>query len=127
MKKCDISQPIKYNKEEALKELQFIFENELSEESKLLVRAKKIEREFTKNLIQLRKEKGLTQKDIAEKTGLTQQAVSKLEQCNRKPTLPNLIRYLLGLDIDINELFRIDWKNYLRWLNPNKDLLENEY
>lgn len=100
------SQPMKYSTADALNELQFIFDNELDEESKLLVRAKRIEREFTKTLIDIRKAKGLTQNDVAIKTGLTQQAVSMIEQCDRKPTLLNLIRYLLGLDIDLNKLFR---------------------
>lgn len=101
-----MSQQIKYDQEAMLKELQDIFDNEFSQESKLLIEAKRIEREFTKNLIALRKEKGLTQTDIAKKTGLTQQAVSKLEKCSKKPTLPSLIIYLLGLDINLNELLR---------------------
>lgn len=102
----DLESILANERENLLKELDDILNNELNEKGRLLVRAKRIEREFAQTLIEIRKDKGLTQSDIAKKTGLTQQAVSKLEQCNRMPTLPNLIRYLLGLDIDLNEVFR---------------------
>ena len=36
---------------------------------------------------------------------IIQQVISSFEKCDRKPTLPNLIKYLLGLGIDINKLF----------------------
>lgn len=89
----------------SLDETQNIIQNELTEEEKLLFKVRSIEREFAQHLIKLRKENGLTQADMAKRTGLTQQAISTLEKCDRKPTLPNLIRYLLGLDIDINKIF----------------------
>lgn len=72
-------------------ELENIIEN-LSEEEKFLLKVKTIEREFIMGLIKLRKEKGLTQ------------AVSTLENNERNPTLYNLVRYLLGIGIDINNL-----------------------
>lgn len=72
-------------------------------ESKLF-EAKQIEREFIMGLVRLRKEQKLTQKELAKRTGLTQQVISNVEKMDRKPTLPNLIRYLLGLGININDL-----------------------
>uniref|UniRef100_UPI0032DB301F helix-turn-helix domain-containing protein n=1 Tax=Clostridium perfringens TaxID=1502 RepID=UPI0032DB301F len=63
------------------------------------------EMRFIKNLVLERKKRGLSQRDLAYKSGLTQQAISSLEKCDRKPTLTNLIKYLLGLGIDINILF----------------------
>ena len=77
----------------------------LSNEEKILLEAKEIEREFIIKLISVRKEKGITQKELAKKTGLTQQVISTIEQCGRRPTLTNLIRYLMGLDLDINKIF----------------------
>ena len=77
----------------------------LSNEEKILLEAKEIEREFIIKLINVRKEKGITQKELAKKTGLTQQVISTIEQCGRRPTLTNLIRYLIGLDLDINKIF----------------------
>ena len=79
----------------------------LSNEEKILLEAKEIEREFIIKLINVRKEKGITQKELAKKTGLTQQVISKIEQCRRRPTLTNLIRYLIGLDLDINKIFNL--------------------
>ncbi len=38
------------------------------------------EMEFKKKLIELRKSEAMTQKQVAEKSGLTQQAVSRLEK-----------------------------------------------
>ena len=76
----------------------------LSNEEKILLEAKEIEREFIIKLINVRKEKGITQKELAKKTGLTQQVISTIEQCGRRPTLTNLIRYLIGLDLDINKI-----------------------
>ena len=77
----------------------------LSNEEKILLEAKEIEREFIIKLINVRKEKGITQKELAKKTGLTLQVISTIEQCGRRPTLTNLIRYLIGLDLDINKIF----------------------
>ena len=79
----------------------------LSNEEKILLEAKEIEKEFIIKLINVRKEKGITQKELAKKTGLTQQVISTIEQCGRRPTLTNLIRYLIGLDLDINKIFNL--------------------
>ena len=79
----------------------------LSNEEKILLEAKEIEREFIIKLINVRKEKGITQKELAKKTGLTQQVISTIEQCGRRPTLTDLIRYLIGLDLDINKIFNL--------------------
>ncbi|WP_288481141.1 helix-turn-helix domain-containing protein [uncultured Clostridium sp.] len=79
----------------------------LSKEEQVLLEAKEIEREFIIKLISVRKDKGLTQKELAKKTGLTQQVISTIEQCGRRPTLTNLIRYLIGLDLDINKIFNL--------------------
>lgn len=109
MKKVDNENKYDFNNSGACtkgnaNELQNIMGN-LNEEERLILKIKTTELEFAKNLIRLRKEKGFTQADMAKRTGLTQQAISTLEKCDRKPTLPNLIRYLLGLDIDINKIF----------------------
>ena len=79
----------------------------LSNEEKILLEAKEIEREFIIKLISVRRDKGITQKELAKKTGLTQQVISTIEQCGRRPTLTNLIRYLMGLDLDINKIFNL--------------------
>lgn len=69
--------------------------------------AKQVERRFILGLIELRKKSGITQVELARKTGLTQQVISNIEKMDRRPTLTNLIKYLLGLGIDINDLISI--------------------
>ena len=69
--------------------------------------AKQVERRFILGLIELRKKSGITQVELARKTGLTQQVISNIEKMDRRPTLTNLIKYLLGLGIDINYLIYI--------------------
>ena len=86
-----------------IKELEEDINNFDEYESKLF-EAKQIEREFIMGLIRLRKEQKITQKELAKRTGLTQQVIPNVEKMDRKPTLPNLIRYLLGLGININDL-----------------------
>jgi DNA-binding XRE family transcriptional regulator len=67
----------------------------------------KVEREYDliKSIVRLRKEMNITQKDISEKTGLTQQMVSRIEKYNNSPRLNNFIEYInaIGLDIDLKE------------------------
>lgn len=75
-------------------------------EEEKLFKQKEVEYTFIENLVKARKERGLTQKELAERTGLNQQVISSFEKYDRKPTLPNIIKYLLGLGIDINDIFK---------------------
>lgn len=63
------------------------------------------EYELIKQVAEIRKEIGLTQKDIEEETGMTQQVVSRMEKLGHSPTLRNFIKYIdaLGLDIKITK------------------------
>lgn len=80
---------------------------ELDFKGKMEFQAKESERRFITGLVKIRKNAGITQSELANSTGLTQQVVSSIEKMDRKPTLTNLIRYLLGLGIDINDLISI--------------------
>jgi transcriptional regulator with XRE-family HTH domain len=53
-----------------------------------------------------RKSKKISQQELANKTGLTRQMVSKVETYTSTPTLTTLIKYLKGLEIDFNELLK---------------------
>lgn len=55
-------------------------------------------------LKKIRKEKNLTQKDIAQKTGLTQQMVSKIESYNGNPSMESFVRYCNGIGISLLEV-----------------------
>ena len=61
---------------------------------------------FIQSLVRLRNEKGLTQKEVAEKSGLTQQMVSRIEIIDYSPTLKNLLKYInaIGAIIEIKRL-----------------------
>ena len=52
-------------------------------------------------LIKLRKEKGVTQIELAEKTGNKQQVISRIENRENSPTLKTLCGILDALDYDI--------------------------
>ncbi|MFL8710913.1 helix-turn-helix domain-containing protein [Clostridioides sp. GD02377] len=71
-----------------------------------LIDAIRIERKFIINLVNYRKRKGITQKELSKLTGLTQQSISRIETLIEKPTLTTLIKYLNALDIDINSLLK---------------------
>lgn len=55
-------------------------------------------------LKQLRKAKGLTQKELARRVGITQQAIARYEAQERMPSLRMLKRLARALDVDIAEL-----------------------
>lgn len=65
----------------------------------------KKEYELIKQVSEFRKELNVTQKHIAETTGMTQQVVSRMESLGHSPTLRNFIKYIdaLGLDIKITK------------------------
>lgn len=59
-----------------------------------------------KSLVEFRKSAGITQKEVAEKSGLTQQMVSRIEKVTNSPTLDVFLRYVsaLGLELKINKV-----------------------
>ena len=69
-------------------------------------KAERLQEEFLENCKKYRKNKQLTQTDLAKRIGVIQQNISHLECGGRNVTLSNLIKYLLGLGIDINDLFK---------------------
>ena len=56
-------------------------------------------------LARLRKEKGLTQKELAERTGINQADISKLENGTRNPSLKLLKRLADGMGMDLKLVF----------------------
>ena len=57
--------------------------------------------QFKKQLLELRKAQGLTQKDVALKSGLTQQMISRIERMDYTPTLDTLFKYLKALNVNL--------------------------
>ena len=82
------------------------FVNFNDEKEKFLYEVEEEQFKLIQNLIKKRKEKNMTQKDIANMTGLSQQAVSRIEKYGNTPSMVNLIKYLRALDLDINSIFK---------------------
>ncbi len=56
------------------------------------------------NFARLRRERGFTQEQFAEKSGFTQQYVSDLERGRRNPTVVTLFHLATALDVEPAEL-----------------------
>jgi len=52
-------------------------------------------------LVKLRKEKGLSQTELAEKTGSNQRVISRIEKHEQSPTLKTLCNWANALDVEI--------------------------
>jgi transcriptional regulator with XRE-family HTH domain len=57
-----------------------------------------------RNVKRVRQEKGLTQEQLAERSGFSQQYISGLEQGRRNPTIVTLYELALALGVDYLEL-----------------------
>ena len=61
-----------------------------------------------RNVSRLRREKGLTQEEVAELSGFSQQYLSSLERGRRNPTVITLYELALALGVSHVELVAID-------------------
>ncbi|MRU17081.1 helix-turn-helix transcriptional regulator [Roseovarius sp. A21] len=61
-----------------------------------------------RNFARLRKEKGLTQEQLEERSGFSQQYLSGLEQGRRNPTIITLYELSQALDVNFMDLVRPD-------------------
>ena len=76
--------------------------NELKKEQERL----KLEFSVMQAMIDARKSAGLTQKQLSEKTGITQADISKLESGNANPSLRTLQRLASGMGMKVKIEFR---------------------
>ena len=94
---------IKSNSEEEKKIIEGIIDSdeELRKQHELFVE----EMRFKQALIDARKSKELTQKEVSKRSGLSQQAVSRLEK-GHGGTIDTVIKYLyaVGLTLTVKEL-----------------------
>ena len=86
---------------EELRELQALLDSDPDLKRKFDAEQKEFE--FRLKLAQVRKDKSITQNTIKETTGLTQQAVSRIEtgKNDRSPTLKTLLRYVDALGYEL--------------------------
>ena len=61
-----------------------------------------IKYELIQTIVKTRKDMDITQQEVSEKSGLTQQMVSRIENLDNSPTLDNFIKYLTALGLKIN-------------------------
>jgi len=59
------------------------------------------EYQLIRKVVKARKEKGLTQKDLADMIGLKQQVISRLEREKHVPTLNIFLKILDGVDLEL--------------------------
>ena len=52
-------------------------------------------------LVKIRKSKGLTQKEVASVSGLSQQMVSRIENMDNSPTLSIFFKYIKAVGVDL--------------------------
>lgn len=78
--------------------------------------------EIANRLVNLRKEKGLSQEQLAEKIGVSRQAVSKWERSEASPDTDNLIMLARLYEVSLDELLRTEDEIPL----PEADEVENE-
>ena len=61
---------------------------------------------------ELRKEKGLTQKDLAERVGFSYVNISQLENSRKNPKLETIRKIAAALDVSMNELLDENWSMF---------------
>ena len=71
------------------------------EQEELWLRAK-----IVMQFIYLRKEKKLSQQDIAEKMGVTRQQITKFENMTKSPTIFFLVKYAYALDTELDVILK---------------------
>ena len=95
---------VKSNPKNTKKELELLAK---TEEGARAIRNFDLEYEFRGKLIEARKQAQLSQSEISKRSGLKQQAISRLEKGyqDRSVTLPTLLRYVdaLGLSLSLQE------------------------
>ena len=74
-----------------------------------------------KTIALLRKEKGMTQNELAEKMNVTDKAVSKWERDISCPDINTISKLADILDVSVEELLKVKNKDYLN--DKNKDLI----
>lgn len=62
-------------------------------------------RSISDTVHRLRKQSGMTLTDLAQRSGISVSALSKIENDLTSPTYDTILRLALGLDVDITELF----------------------
>jgi transcriptional regulator with XRE-family HTH domain len=60
-------------------------------------------------LKQVRAEKNMTLAKLSEKTGISTTHINDIENNLKEPSLSMMVRLAKGLDVNINELYKVIW------------------
>jgi transcriptional regulator with XRE-family HTH domain len=60
---------------------------------------------FALNVKELRKERGWSQEDLSQHSGLHSTAISKMERCARTPEFPTVVALAVAFDVPAGRLF----------------------
>lgn len=88
--------------------------------------------DFGKKVKEIRKSKGLSQRELGEKMGITQQTIAQYERAIEQPKLTTVRKLAEALDVPIGELVT-DWASFsheeivLGWVTPTKNDLMKHY
>ena len=80
------------------------------EEFKKEYKALELEFQIIRALLDGRKEKNLTQKQLSEITGINQADISKIEKGNANPSVKTLQRLATGMDMNVKIEFIPNWR-----------------
>lgn len=83
--------------------------------------------EIASRLQKLRKEKGFSQEELAEKLGISRQAVSKWERAESSPDTDNLICLARLYGISIDELLNVDEETNIQSEDEEDEDLKDEF
>lgn len=88
---------------------------------------KEFSQEFLKTIIfSKRKELGYSQQELSDLTGINRAMISKLEQGEYLPSIPQLLSLSNVLDFEINSLFVSDFPKSIGTLPAKKSLSQEQ-
>lgn len=73
-----------------------------------MIKRQTIKEKIGKRIAELRKDKGLTQEQLAEKVGLDRTYIGYLEKGNRSPSVETANKIARALGVKINEVFKFE-------------------
>ena len=67
--------------------------------------------EISNNIQKLRWEKGMSQRDLASKSGLSRSTIADIENGIEEPKQSSMIAIARALNLPVGEVFDLEWRN----------------
>ena len=83
--------------------VQEVVDKKIKTDDKFATAYSEVENEYKliREIVKARKEQGLTQQELAEKVGVKQQVISRIEREKHIPTLDNFLKILDGVGLEL--------------------------